>query len=187
MVTHELKAWPWEFGRILNGGRAAVRLNDRKFEVGDKIIVKEFDYWKSEFTGHQLELVLNYMQQLDINQYWPEKFYEKTYLYGLSRPIDPILMKPENIVVLKAQMDTFQAIENGSRVDFRDKELKLGATIKYVLVDEDGAPVPETEPLYRFIKRRDLVPILRYYSAEDIYKHGVALLAWKEITNIQAD
>ena len=184
MAIHKLKAWPWEFGRILSGGRAAVRLNDRDYKVGDKLVVKEFDARKKEFSGRQLELTLSFIQPIDVQKYWPDGFVDETYLYGLSRPLDPILFDPTQIITLKAQSNTFHALESGSRIDFRDERLKLGATVKYVLVEDDGEPVPGERPQYRYIKQRDLVPVLQYHSLKTLHKSGLALLAWRAIYNV---
>lgn len=182
MTRHEIKAWPWEFGRIVDGGRATVRLNDRRFQIGDEVLINEYDFREKKLTGRKVEFTLCFVQPVDVKRYWPDGFNEETYLYGLSRPVDPILLDPKNVVELKARDGTFNALEGGSRVDFRDKRLKLGATVKYILVDEDEEQVVGERPQYRFIKKRDLIPILRYYSLEDVHKYGIVLIAWKKLS-----
>ena len=43
MKTHTLKCWPEFFRAILDGTKTAeMRLNDRNFEVGDRLLLREY-------------------------------------------------------------------------------------------------------------------------------------------------
>jgi hypothetical protein len=51
-MMHELKIWPHHLSAILSGHKQfEIRLNDRNFEIGDLLMLKEYDPEKSEYTG----------------------------------------------------------------------------------------------------------------------------------------
>lgn len=56
MKKHELKCWPEHFAAVTHPDptqrkTAELRLNDRDYEVGDWLIMREYDPQKSVFTG----------------------------------------------------------------------------------------------------------------------------------------
>lgn len=52
MNTHRLKCWPVSFFPIWNDIKTFdIRLDDRGFELGDRLILKEYDPDKKEYTG----------------------------------------------------------------------------------------------------------------------------------------
>ncbi len=56
MKRHELKTWPTYFGATLNGVKDFdIRKDDRAFDVGDFLILIEFDQRMGEFTGRVME------------------------------------------------------------------------------------------------------------------------------------
>lgn len=56
MATHELKSWSAEFQRMKKGEKCyELRKNDRNFQVGDELILLEFDYTTQNFTGDKLK------------------------------------------------------------------------------------------------------------------------------------
>ena len=66
MRTHELKTWPSFFEAVKSGRkRFELRRNDRDFEAGDKLILKEYDPSKSatclKYTGRALECDVPYV------------------------------------------------------------------------------------------------------------------------------
>ena len=49
---HELKAWPGFFAGLVDGTKTSeVRKNDRHFEVGDRLRLREFNAEAGEYTG----------------------------------------------------------------------------------------------------------------------------------------
>lgn len=52
MATHELKSWPEQFGPIFEGTqRHEKRRNDRGFEVGDVLRLREWNPKTERYTG----------------------------------------------------------------------------------------------------------------------------------------
>lgn len=52
MKIHELKIWPIYFEKVLSGEKTfELRKNDRDFQVGDVLILKEFNSGLSDATG----------------------------------------------------------------------------------------------------------------------------------------
>jgi hypothetical protein len=51
-VTHELKTWPEHFAPVLCGEKKAeLRKDDRNFQVGDELILREYEPTKHAYTG----------------------------------------------------------------------------------------------------------------------------------------
>jgi Domain of unknown function (DUF3850) len=52
MNKHELKTHPQYFQAVLDGKKTfEVRLNDRNYQVGDELLLKEYDPITKEYTG----------------------------------------------------------------------------------------------------------------------------------------
>lgn len=59
-MKHELKILPTYFRDVLRGNKTfEVRKNDRNFQVGDKLILKEWE--NGEYTGNILEKNVTYI------------------------------------------------------------------------------------------------------------------------------
>ena len=59
MKTHTLKTYPQYFQQSWNGNKPfEVRLNDRHYEVGDTVILKEWDNIK--YSGREIEGLIKY-------------------------------------------------------------------------------------------------------------------------------
>jgi hypothetical protein len=59
MTTHELKSWPDFFGPIADGTRTFdLRLNDRKYAVGDVLRFREYDDRKGTYTGREVQKLI---------------------------------------------------------------------------------------------------------------------------------
>ena len=61
-TTHELKTWP-EFFKQTRSGRKKfeLRRNDRGFQVGDHLLLKEWDPHVIAYTGHQALVRVDYI------------------------------------------------------------------------------------------------------------------------------
>lgn len=60
--THHLKSWPQYFRPITEGLRThELRRNDRGFEVGDFVLLEEFDPVRQEYTGESCEVEITSM------------------------------------------------------------------------------------------------------------------------------
>ena len=69
MPTHELKTWPEYFYDVEKGVKPfEVRVNDRNFQMGDTLILKEFDPEREKrngngYTGRELTRIVTYILQ----------------------------------------------------------------------------------------------------------------------------
>ena len=55
MATHELKSWPSQFQAMWTGlKRAEFRRDDRGYQVGDLLELREWDPSRREYTGFRL-------------------------------------------------------------------------------------------------------------------------------------
>ncbi len=58
---HYLKTWPEYYEAILSGDKKhEIRVNDRKYEVGDILRLEEFDP-KTGRTGHYMDMRITYI------------------------------------------------------------------------------------------------------------------------------
>ena len=61
-MVHELKTWPQYYQAIVSGNKTfEVRKNDRHFEVGDLLILKEYNPTTGEYTGKQVTKEITYI------------------------------------------------------------------------------------------------------------------------------
>lgn len=62
MTKHELKCWPEFFEPIESGMKNFdLRLNDRKYAVGDTLLLREYDDRKGTFTGRSVSRKVTYI------------------------------------------------------------------------------------------------------------------------------
>lgn len=65
-MTHALKTWP-EFFKLIESGEKTFEIrygNDRKFRVGDTLLLQEYDPSKildERYTGNQIEVVVTHI------------------------------------------------------------------------------------------------------------------------------
>ncbi|KKM70774.1 hypothetical protein LCGC14_1437410 [marine sediment metagenome] len=58
-MEHELKSWPEYFNKILDGTKPfEYRINDRGFNDGDILILKEWIPLDNEYTGRRIRLLI---------------------------------------------------------------------------------------------------------------------------------
>ena len=62
MATHKLKVWSDYMDDLLNGKKTfELRFNDRNFQVGDILILEEYDKEKKEYLGKSLKVEVTYL------------------------------------------------------------------------------------------------------------------------------
>lgn len=62
MPEHELKTWPQQFLALRAGvKRFELRQDDRGFEVGDLLHLREYDPVMQSYTGHELRARVTYL------------------------------------------------------------------------------------------------------------------------------
>lgn len=65
MKTHVLKSWPVYFHEIWLGRKTfEIRQNDPGFQLGDKIILKEFLCDREIYTGREIIAEITYLTRL---------------------------------------------------------------------------------------------------------------------------
>ena len=61
-MTHELKTWIKYFKRIKEGTKTfEVRKDDRDFQIGDFLILREYDNGSSSYTGLECSCYVTYV------------------------------------------------------------------------------------------------------------------------------
>lgn len=62
MKTHELKCWPEYYELCLSGAKPfEIRLNDRDYQQGDSIFMREWDPDTSQYTGRSAFFSVGYI------------------------------------------------------------------------------------------------------------------------------
>ena len=66
MAIHTLKTWP-DFFRVMKSHEKnfELRENDRNFQVGDELILEEFDPIKNEYTGDHVHALITWILPAD--------------------------------------------------------------------------------------------------------------------------
>lgn len=64
MTAHDLKTWPEPFRAVLAGKKKhEVRFNDRAFQVGDTLHMREWDPTTKQYTGRDCKSVVTYLTE----------------------------------------------------------------------------------------------------------------------------
>lgn len=72
MKTHELKTWPKPFQAVWDGLKPyEFRLNDRHFEVGDFLVLKEYDNEQKQYTRRIVNADITYITDCG---YWSDAY-----------------------------------------------------------------------------------------------------------------
>ncbi len=67
-MQHELKTWPEYYQKIITGEkRFEFRYNDRNFQVGDTLLLKEWDNTTKYYNGREVEVKVTYIFKPDPN------------------------------------------------------------------------------------------------------------------------
>jgi hypothetical protein len=62
VTVHQLKTWPIYFEEVLLENKTfEIRQNDRKFQVGDLVLLREWDPDTQKYTGRQLTRWISYI------------------------------------------------------------------------------------------------------------------------------
>lgn len=62
MRTHEVKCWPEFFELLFTGVKTCeVRYNDRRYAMGNLLVIKEWDDRKGAYTGRQVTKVISHV------------------------------------------------------------------------------------------------------------------------------
>lgn len=62
MNVHDLKCWPQYFAAVLDGRKPfEVRKSDRAFEVGDALLLREWDPATKDYTGRESRQGVTYI------------------------------------------------------------------------------------------------------------------------------
>ncbi len=70
----EKKIWPVFFERILSGKKTfELRLDDREYNEGDVLVLKEWDNEKSTYTGRVIKKEITYVLHTKDMKYWSEE------------------------------------------------------------------------------------------------------------------
>ena len=65
MSEHNLKTWPVFFAGLVDGTKTAeVRINDRRFQVGDLLILREYNPETCDYTGREERRVVSRVDDL---------------------------------------------------------------------------------------------------------------------------
>lgn len=64
MARHTLKTWPAFFGAIIERRKTyEIRKNDRNFQVGDELLLQEWDPQTKAYSGRDIIVEVTYMTQ----------------------------------------------------------------------------------------------------------------------------
>jgi hypothetical protein len=61
-MIHELKTWPGPFAGVFSGKKKhEIRKHDRVFDVGDVLVLREFDPTDDVYTGNEIQVNVTYL------------------------------------------------------------------------------------------------------------------------------
>lgn len=61
-MMHELKSWPKYFGAVVDGTKTFdIRKNDREFQVGDTLLLREWDPETQLYSGREVLVLVPYI------------------------------------------------------------------------------------------------------------------------------
>lgn len=62
MTTHELKCWPEHFDPLARGLKTIeLRLNDRNYQVGDVLYLREYEPLEHAYTGRSVHALITHI------------------------------------------------------------------------------------------------------------------------------
>jgi hypothetical protein len=61
-MIHDLKTWPAYFAVIADGSKTfEIRRNDRNFQIGDTLRLREYSLASKEYTGQEVSRIVTYV------------------------------------------------------------------------------------------------------------------------------
>jgi hypothetical protein len=67
MKRHTLKCWPEYFQAYIDGRkRFEFRVNDRDYQLGDMLIVREWSPISDEYSGREFVMTVQYLCRLNV-------------------------------------------------------------------------------------------------------------------------
>ena len=94
-MTHELKIAPKYFEAVKNWTKPfEIRKDDRNYQVGDIVILKEFNLMSGIYSGRQIARKISY-----VLRHCPE--------YGLEQGFCVIGFRYENAIGISSERDTY--------------------------------------------------------------------------------
>jgi hypothetical protein len=85
VAVHELKTWPTYYGDVKSGKKPfELRQDDRPFEVGDALYLREWDPETGAYTGRQTYRLITYILRPD--DVWGIGISEGFAILGLGIP-----------------------------------------------------------------------------------------------------
>ena len=77
-MTIEKKTWPEYFQQILDGDKTfELRLADFACDVGDVLVLREWDPATKEYTGRELSKKVTYVLKTKDVEFWPKEEIEE--------------------------------------------------------------------------------------------------------------
>jgi hypothetical protein len=77
-VIHELKLVQPYYDEVVSGVKSfVVRKDDRGFQLGDVLRLKEWDPQTQTYTGRSIGALVNYRQEITDTPGWPEQFLQE--------------------------------------------------------------------------------------------------------------
>ena len=74
----EKKIWPKYFEKICNGEKDfEVRLNDYEYNIGDVLLLREWNPENKTYTGKSIEKTIKYIAKTKDMKYWTEEEIQK--------------------------------------------------------------------------------------------------------------
>ena len=74
----EKKIWPKYFEKIFNGEKDfEVRLNDYEYNIGDVLLLREWNPESKTYTGKSIEKTIKYIAKTKDMKYWTEEEIQK--------------------------------------------------------------------------------------------------------------
>lgn len=62
MTDHELRCWPEHYAAIERGAKTCeLRLNDRNYQTGDTLYLREFEPLQNAYTGRSLHVLVTHI------------------------------------------------------------------------------------------------------------------------------